>query len=906
MSDVRKDVGIVTAYGYAVEGGYQGTEAQYTELMGSIANIAQEATDAKTAAETAQGKAEDAQEAAETAQGKAEDAQEAAERAQGLANDAKTSAEGSASSASESALKAEGFAVGEQNEVEVGSDSPYYHNNAKYYSEEAGDSATQAAASAATSAAMTGLAPQFVSTKAYSAGDYVLYSGTLYQFTSAHAAGAWTGTDAVQAVMSDGVSDLKSQLDSIRTDTEINILTFATFEKGTLEQATGGNSPSNLRIRSDFIDLQGARHINIKVDDGYKYALYFYKSDKSYVSTGVGGTYYGLKSQWKTVASYALVNPDIKYVRILLSDTGDTANINPADVVHLTITADYKLFRNNIRITDNFDGKLSAWDNGVPEQTLGAHKIIGLSTRIWTGALDYSPDTMITIQTDAGYQCAYYIYDATFNLISYKFWSVKYDIAPVSDGRYIAVALSKTTSGENISPSDGSKLSIKVSSIYQLQKMPDLKTTSYDLEWVIGTLNPGTGAESASTTRIRSGYIYVGKGTTLTCGSAYRHLIYTFDRFKTYESDIAWTTDAIIVDHECFIRILISKSDSSEILSSEIVDITNTESIFRGFTLYVPSNDEGIPEYYNTQVDTAIATIRSNMLDAEVNGDTFAFITDIHWQSNTKHSPIILKKLYDNANIDKIISGGDLIGGGEKAPMIALISDCVSKFKDVGLFFSALGNHDMNTISTAGSAHHFTKGGAYALMQKQADFVMHYGEPCYYYFDNPTARTRYVVLDTGLEGSNINTEQSEWITDTLDSMPNGYHAIVIAHIIYQPTTSFHVGLLPSELARTAFMNTVCSMLDTFNANNSNKKVEAIIGGHVHIDANFSTTGGIPIILTDCDTRQTFTETSHGSGVSNQALGTVNEQCFDVITVNYTARTVKCVRIGRGNNRTITY
>lgn len=215
MSDVRKDVGIVTAYGYAVEGGYQGTEAQYTELMGSIANIAQEATDAKTAAETAQGKAEDAQEAAETAQGKAEDAQEAAERAQGLADDAKSAANDSATSASESALKAEGFAVGEQNGVEVGSDSPYYHNNAKYYSEEAGDSATQAAASAATSAAMTGLAPQFDATKAYAVGDHVLYSGTLYQFTSAHAAGAWTGTDATAVTLAPEVTNLKSQIKQI-------------------------------------------------------------------------------------------------------------------------------------------------------------------------------------------------------------------------------------------------------------------------------------------------------------------------------------------------------------------------------------------------------------------------------------------------------------------------------------------------------------------------------------------------------------------------------------------------------------------------------------------------------------------------------------------------------------------
>lgn len=35
-------------------------------------------------------------------------------------------------------------------------------------------------------------------------------------------------------------------------------------------------------------------------------------------------------------------------------------------------------------------------------------------------------------------------------------------------------------------------------------------------------------------------------------------------------------------------------------------------------------------------------------------------------------------------------------------------------------------------------------------------------------------------------------------------------------------------------------------------------------------------------------------------------GTVNSQCFDVVTVNYTAKTVKCVRIGRGNDRDFSY
>ena len=50
--------------------------------------------------------------------------------------------------ADEDALKAEGHAVGKQNGEDVPSDSPYYHNNAKYYAEQAGGSAQAAADSA--------------------------------------------------------------------------------------------------------------------------------------------------------------------------------------------------------------------------------------------------------------------------------------------------------------------------------------------------------------------------------------------------------------------------------------------------------------------------------------------------------------------------------------------------------------------------------------------------------------------------------------------------------------------------------------------------------------------------------------------------------------------------------------
>lgn len=53
------------------------------------------------------------------------------------------------------------------------------------------------------------IAPSFSASTAYSAGDYVIYGGKLYQFTSGHAAGAWTGSDAEETTVSEDITALK-------------------------------------------------------------------------------------------------------------------------------------------------------------------------------------------------------------------------------------------------------------------------------------------------------------------------------------------------------------------------------------------------------------------------------------------------------------------------------------------------------------------------------------------------------------------------------------------------------------------------------------------------------------------------------------------------------------------------
>lgn len=56
------------------------------------------------------------------------------------------------------------------------------------------------------------IAEKFSASKAYAAGDYCYYNGTLYKFKTAHAAGAWTTSDVETVKLAHDVTDLKESL----------------------------------------------------------------------------------------------------------------------------------------------------------------------------------------------------------------------------------------------------------------------------------------------------------------------------------------------------------------------------------------------------------------------------------------------------------------------------------------------------------------------------------------------------------------------------------------------------------------------------------------------------------------------------------------------------------------------
>lgn len=111
-------------------------------------------------------------------------------------------AEASAASANVNALKSEGHALGTQNGTPVSSDSPYYHNNAKYWADEA----RQSSAGGVAASVIATAEPTNISTHAYAIGDQFVYNGILYTATSAISVGA-TITPGTNCSISDTITE---------------------------------------------------------------------------------------------------------------------------------------------------------------------------------------------------------------------------------------------------------------------------------------------------------------------------------------------------------------------------------------------------------------------------------------------------------------------------------------------------------------------------------------------------------------------------------------------------------------------------------------------------------------------------------------------------------------------------
>lgn len=309
---------------------------------------------------------------------------------------------------------------------------------------------------------------------------------------------------------------------------------------------------------------------------------------------------------------------------------------------------------------------------------------------------------------------------------------------------------------------------------------------------------------------------------------------------------------------------------------------------------------EYIPAGWQAALEDGADEIHLAMENAGRDKSAFLFYTDAHFTSGNRISPHLLNYLYRHTPMNKTVFGGDIV---DEEPSDAALDDRVemaylwdwrNMIRSLPNHHSVAGNHDDGNPTTI-----FDKNYVYAYLlasEETGDTV--YGGDTYYYIDDNCERTRYLYLDTGFTGlTALSVEQSQFISQSLESAPKGWHIVVVSHVWYVPDyTRYSERPVPlTGLSDSA--KSVAALLDSYNANRAetDARVEFCIGGHIHYDYIGATDGGIPIVC--CET-----DSSHIRGRypvdKNDPL---TAAAVSGIVANYADRTLHVIRIGRGES-----
>lgn len=318
-----------------------------------------------------------------------------------------------------------------------------------------------------------------------------------------------------------------------------------------------------------------------------------------------------------------------------------------------------------------------------------------------------------------------------------------------------------------------------------------------------------------------------------------------------------------------------------------------------GEYIYQQYEKSALPAYWDAYLPAKIATIKSNDCEIGSHGDSFVFITDVHWEQNAKHSPELIKQIIANSDVSTIIHGGDMLAGTSTASAaLEVMRDYMYRFKDYD-FTTITGNHDWNDNGKTDSnpTKYLTNDDVYSVMFKRQEKVVNTGGNRYFYKDNESQKIRYIFLDSGHRRALFtdDTAQQTWLNSVLRATETGWKIIIFTHMFYGSLDDNDVPVLTSS--GTALKNLLSAIVNDLNA-----EIIAVVCGHAHYDYSEQTSEGYWIIATGTDDYQRSTSVLS----PKMSIGTVTEQVFDVYHIDTESRTIKITRIGAGSDRNFSF
>ncbi|MBR0506634.1 MAG: hypothetical protein IJJ84_14640 [Kiritimatiellae bacterium] len=318
----------------------------------------------------------------------------------------------------------------------------------------------------------------------------------------------------------------------------------------------------------------------------------------------------------------------------------------------------------------------------------------------------------------------------------------------------------------------------------------------------------------------------------------------------------------------------------------------------------------------------------------------FFFITDLHVADNFKKSGELLAELVRRTPIRRTICGGDIgVAFSWKSPSDeAAVKYAASEFRAKwvkpieaagGDIYTAKGNHDFSTGKNVGATEGCTltcRETRDILMDSRGcrAAVVNPDEPdsCYYYFDDSSARFRYVVADTtdSVRGDppkrsivyGMHDSQLAWMAEkALGTVPDGWSVVVVHHVPI-------VGVLADEGVEK-FYAPFRQMIEAYQNRGRTRiggreidfsgargRIVLDLTGHMHGERQ-TWKNGILHVTEPCDAA--YGDYIPGSAPWCGALpkkvgGTPFEQTFDAVQIDIGKGLVYFTRVGGGQDRVV--
>lgn len=319
-------------------------------------------------------------------------------------------------------------------------------------------------------------------------------------------------------------------------------------------------------------------------------------------------------------------------------------------------------------------------------------------------------------------------------------------------------------------------------------------------------------------------------------------------------------------------------------------------------------DSDSLPDYWNTYLTEKKSAILQERLNVGNHGDYFSYFTDYHDRAGSFYASAILKYLQDSCGIDKHLFGGDIASPGHgRNDEIPVISRFSQDFKPLNLIL-ACGNHELDN---------FSMGEIYSLAFKHLENMPHaeLHPNLYSCYDNVVQKIRYINLNTyrpadekNGAGIGADTEQLTWLCTKLSELSEGWGVVVNMHNYYgwsSTTTGVHYasdggkvvkGILNAFNTKTAYTSDTF----TFDFSSANGYVIAIVSGHMHKDYSEYAESGFPIIETVCEACNGIDQ------MTTRNKGDISENAIDLFFIDTTAKTIKSIRIGAGEDRNWTF